>query len=159
MMSVNEIIDLVRSKFTIIINNYIPLDVLELILGIIVFVIIVEIIKKRNKKKKNQEMKKYIDEFKKYFYNTSYNIKETLMKVNENFNEKSKIHIIICKALFYLDNSIDRDYVTALKIIEEYFNHIDVSDLHKGSIAIVKTAVYKDLQKKIKEEPKRIEAN
>lgn len=158
-MSVDTIIELVKNTFTVITNEYIPLDVLKLIIGIIIFVIIVEIIRIRNKKKKKKEMMEYIDEFKRCFCITSYNIKQTLIKVNEKFDKKSKVHNVINKSLFYLDNSINRDYMTALKIIEEYFDNIDVSDLHRESIAIVKTIIYRDLQKRIKEEPKRIEAN
>lgn len=55
---------------------------------------------------------------------------DSLIIIREEFKKKSTEYIAVDKAVFYLTNSIARDYKTAFMILEKVFNTVDVRTLH-----------------------------
>lgn len=78
----------------------------------------------------HKKAKKYVEAFKDS-YDTDEKVLTALQSTSECFRKNSREAKAIAKAVFYINNSILRDYKTAFAIIEKSFKSKKVVELHK----------------------------
>ena len=86
--------------------------------------------KNHHSEKNSKQGVQYMEWFREY-WNESYDIKAVLEKVLPEYKSGSQEGKVIKRALDYLDNSYMKDYQTALKFIDEYFNEEDIRLMHQ----------------------------
>ena len=92
----------------------------------------------RPKKKKKLQLH-YMLAFKDRYKDVN-NIKATISDISEEFSSDKKFYGSLKKCLFYLDNSLLKDYKTALGFIEK--DYPDLKSFHKEYIDIAKQQQY-----------------
>lgn len=85
-----------------------------------------------NNKKKTQNCNQYL-QLLLQLYNEK-NIVDSLGEIKKYFKRGSAEYIAIDKAIFYLGNSIMKDYETAFVIIEKVFHAEEIKELHRKII-------------------------
>ena len=104
-------------------QNY-QFPVICLFFFVLIFLIVIHVASKRNK------AKKYVNAF-----SNSYKSEEkviiALHSASEAFRKNSKEAKAISKAVFYINNSILRDYKTAFGIVEKRIKGKKVTKLHR----------------------------
>ena len=117
------------------IANIVPIPVI--ISGFVVIIAAFYIISEMMYKKKR---KTHALAYAKYFetcYNDTHDIYRTLVAVKRNYRQTSAEFQIITNALYYLDNSVLRDYETALFRIEKEFKIPEVRATHEKCLSQV----------------------
>lgn len=94
--------------------------------------VILVILKIRNDGKKVQNSQKYLQAFRSLYADK--NVLESLTIIRDDFKKGSVEYIAIDKAMFYLTQSIARDYKTAFLILEKVFSTIEVKEFHSEVI-------------------------
>lgn len=94
-------------------------------------------IKKTSKNHQSGKISKqavrYMEQFREY-WNEFYDIKAVLENILLEYKSGSKEGKVIRQSLDYLDNSYMKDYQTALKFIDDYFNEDDIRLMHQECI-------------------------
>lgn len=108
--------------------NYILIGTAAFIFAAVIMVVL----KIRNDRKKVQNSQKYLQAFRSLYGDKS--VLESLTAVRSDFKKGSVEYIAIDKAMFYLTQSIARDYKTAFLILEKVFSTVEVRDFHSEVI-------------------------
>lgn len=104
-------------------QNYL-FPVICLIIFVLLFLIVMQAISKRSK------ARKYVNAFSES-YKSEEKVLTALQSASEVFRKNSKEAKAISKAVFYINNSILRDYKTAFGIVEKRIKGKKVTKLHR----------------------------
>ena len=96
----------------------------------------------RIQRKKHRALN-YIKRFQDSFNRTK-DIYEALGITKAQYRKGSKEYKLLDNALYHLDHSISRDYLTALNPIEKYYNNPDINRIHQFAIFTMKTAALEE---------------
>lgn len=102
------------------------------IAALVVTVIILVVLSLFDKKKRGGNSQQYLEMLSQLY--TEKSVIDSLLEVRESFKKGSVEYIALDKAVFYLTQSIMRDYETAFTIIEKVFTDIEVKQLHQTII-------------------------
>ena len=120
--------------------------------ALIIAAVIFAIIKINDKKKRGQSSQQYLQMFSQLYDTDQKSVVDSLKEIKENFKSGSVEYIAVDKSIFYLTQSIVRDYATAFVILEKVFNILEVKQFHTKVIEHEKENIVLRLQQPKKEQ-------
>lgn len=120
--------------------------------ALIIAAVIFAIIKINDKKKRGQSSQQYLQMFSQLYDTDEKSVIDSLREIKEYFKSGSVEYIAVDKSIFYLTQSIVRDYATAFIILEKVFNIPEVKQFHAKVIEHEKENIILLLQQPKKEQ-------